>query len=148
MYCQMSGTYYSILRKRSLSMLHLAKELLAKNEADLAALNAEYAAQLYIKSVLYRVSGEEWRGHSIRVLLGALSMILEQQGFYEESDEIVEFVKRNRRLLAELEEAHTRAIYGALEYSIDQARILVDAAEKIISLLQDLEEKIFAGKTD
>ncbi len=67
-------------------MLRLAEELLSRGEADLAALNAGYAVQLYVKSILYRVSGEEWRGHNIRLLLGALSMILEQQGFRREAE--------------------------------------------------------------
>ena len=81
-----SGIYPNILRKRSNSMLRLAEELLSRGEADLAALNAGYAVQLYVKSILYRVSGEEWRGHNIRLLLGALSMILEQQGFRREAE--------------------------------------------------------------
>ena len=142
----MSGIYPHILRKRSNSMLRLAEELLSRGEADLAALNAEYAVQLYVKSILYRVSGEEWRGHNIRLLLGALSMILEQQGFRREAEKIVEFVKVNRRLLAELEEAHIRATYGVLEYSIDQARVLVDTAKKVIDFLQNIEEKLFGGE--
>ncbi len=50
-------------------MLRLAKELLSRGEADLAALHAEYAVQLYIKSLLYRLSDEEWRGHNVRAYL-------------------------------------------------------------------------------
>ncbi len=142
----MSSIYPNILHKRSNSMLRLAEELLSKGEADLAALNAGYAVQLYVESILYRVSGEEWRSHNIRLLLGALSMILEQQGFHREAEKIVEFAKVNRRLLAKLEEAHTRATYGVLEYSIDQARVLVDAAKKVIDFLQNIEKKLFGGE--
>lgn len=56
----LSGEYAALLKKRALSMLSLAKSLLREGQNDLAALNAEYAAQLYLKALLYRVTGEEW----------------------------------------------------------------------------------------
>ncbi len=62
---------------------------------------------------------------------------------------ILDFIRSNRRLLAELEEARTRAVYSILEYSREQAKILVDIAEKVISLLKTIEEKIFgSGEQD
>jgi len=109
-----SGAYPSLLRRRSLAMLRLAEELVDRGEHDLAALNAEYAAQLYV----------------------------EQLGFHREADEVASYVKSRRRLLAELEEAHVRAVYGALEYSGEQARALVDAARDLVSMLQRIEEKV------
>ena len=66
----MSGEYALLLRRRALSMLRLAERLIDETEYDLAVLNAEYATQLYVKSFLLRLAGEEWRGHSIRALLG------------------------------------------------------------------------------
>jgi len=42
-------------------MMRLARRLLSEGECDLAVLNAEYAAQLYAKAVIYGLSGEEWR---------------------------------------------------------------------------------------
>lgn len=82
----LSGEYAALLKKRALSMLSLAKSLLREGQNDLAALNAEYAAQLYLKALLYRVTGEEWRGHGIRSLLGALSAVLEGAGFRQEAE--------------------------------------------------------------
>jgi len=41
-------------------------------------------------------------------------------------------------LLAELEEAHTRSIYGPLTYSKERAEALVRAAEDLIKLLKDV----------
>ncbi len=138
----MSGAYPSLLRKRSLAMLRLAEELLDKGEYDLAALNAEYAVQLYVKQLLYRVTGEEWRGHGLRMLLGTLSTVLRQQGFPNEADKVADYVRSKRRLLAELEEAHVRAVYGAFEYSREQAQMLVETAKNIISTLGKVEGKV------
>lgn len=142
----MSGEYAALLRRRALSMLRLARELAARGDADLAALNADYAAQLYLKSVLYRVSGEEWRGHGLRALMGALVVLLRQAGFSDEAQAVEDYVRANRRILAELEEAHTRAVYGALEYSIEQAEKLVEAAERLVELLQSIEKRVFGGE--
>ncbi|MEM4970844.1 MAG: HEPN domain-containing protein [Sulfolobales archaeon] len=58
----MSGEYAILLRRRALSMLRLAERLVGEAEYDLAVLNAEYAAQLYVRSFLLRLAGEEWRG--------------------------------------------------------------------------------------
>ena len=142
----MSGEYAALLRRRARSMLRLARELAARGDADLAALNADYAAQLYLKSVLYRVSGEEWRGHGLRALMGALVVLLRQAGFSDEAQAVEDYVRANRRILAELEEAHTRAVYGALEYSIEQAEKLVEAAERLVELLQSIEKRVFGGE--
>ena len=138
----LSGEYAALLKKRALSMLALAKRLLSEGQNDLAALNAEYAAQLYLKALLYRVSGEEWRGHGIRALLGALSAVLEGAGFREEAEMIMDYVRGRRRALAELEEAHTRAVYGVFEYDEKQAAALVSLAEEVIELLRKVEEGV------
>jgi len=128
-------------------MLRLAERLLEEGEYDLAALNAEYAAQLYIKSVLYRLSGEEWRGHSIKTLLGALSYVLRDLGLSDLAEEIVDFIRKNRRILAELEEAHVRAVYGVFQYSREQAETLVAAAKSVIELLKKIEGKALGEPT-
>lgn len=53
----MSGNYPGLLKRRAESMMRLAVRLLREGEYDLAVLNAEYAVQLHIKSLLYRLSG-------------------------------------------------------------------------------------------
>jgi len=133
------------LKRRALSMLRLAERLLGEGEYDLAVLNAEYAAQLYIKSVLYRLSGEEWRGHSVKTLLGALSYVLRDLGLEELAEEVADFVRRSRRVLAELEEAHVRAVYGVFQYSRDQAETLVMAAKSVVELVKRVEDRALGG---
>ena len=62
-----------------------------------------------------------WRGHSVRTLLGAVALVAGEGGLKDVAEEVIEFTRRNRRSLAELDEARTRSIYGAFEYSKDQA---------------------------
>ncbi|MCD6368540.1 MAG: HEPN domain-containing protein [Thermoproteales archaeon] len=141
----MSGGYPNLLKRRASSMMKLAERLLHEGEYDLAVLNAEYATQLYIKSLLYRLSGEEWRGHSVRTLLGALALVAEENGLKRVAERIYDYVRRSRRILAELDEAHTRSIYGVFEYSRGQAETLVSAARSIIKLVKEIEDDVFRG---
>ncbi len=139
----MSGVYPDILRKRAWAMFRLAEKLFKEGEYDLSALNLEYAVQLYLKSLLHRISGEEWRGHGIRSLLGTLILLLQEQGFHEEASRLTDFIRGYRRALAELEEARTRAVYSIFSYSKEQIDILLDVAKRIMDLLRDIEEKVF-----
>lgn len=93
--------------------------------------------------MIFRVSGEEYRGHSIRVLLGFLASLLEEKGLQEMAAQIADYSRNNRRVLAELEEGHIRSVYGVLEYSEEQAKKLVNAAESLIRFLEKIEEGVF-----
>ena len=140
-----SGDYYMLLKRRALSMMKLAERLLSEGEYDLAVLNAEYAAQLYAKAVIYRLSGEEWRGRSVRALLGVIAFLADGEGLTRVREVVAEFVRRKRRLLAELEEAHTRSLYGPLTYSKDQAEAIVNVAKEVVKLLENVENLAFSG---
>ena len=131
------------MKKRALSMLRLAERLLIENEPDLSVLHSEHAAQLYVRAVLYRMTGEEYRGHSIRALLGVLATVLEEKGLRQEAEQVIDFLRKSRRELAELEEGHTRSIYGIYEYSQYQAKKLLEVAKSVIKLLEQIEQGIF-----
>jgi len=73
-------------------MMRLAERLLEEEEYDLAVHNAEYAAQLYAKSLLHRLSGEEWRGYSVRTLLVALALLAEEVGLSKVAEQVVDFL--------------------------------------------------------
>ena len=141
----MSGEYPSLLRKRSLNALKWAEKAYSEGDYDTAVREAEYAVQLYTKSLIYRVLGEERRGHDIRGLLGILSASLLEQGLEEEARVISNYVRKHRRELAELAEAHTRAIYGIFEYGEREAKLLLGIAKEVIGFLQKLEARVFGG---
>ena len=57
----------------------------------------------------------------------------------------MDYARSRRRILAELEEAHTRAVYGVFTYSYDQAELLVRTAKELIQLLRGIEESLLGG---
>ena len=141
----MSGEYSMLLRKRAINALKWAERAIEEGDYDTAAREAEYATQLYLKSLLYRVLGEEVRSHNLRELLSILVSALLEEGFREEAEALADYVRRKRRELAELSDAHTRATYGLAEYTRATASLLVGIARDVIEELRELEEKLFAG---
>ena len=139
----MSGEYPLLLKKRAFNALKWAEKAFMEGDYDTALREAEYAVQLYIKSLIFRILGEEVRGHNIRELLGILASALLEEGLEEYSSTIIDFVRKHRRELAELTDAHTRATYGLFEYGRKEAETLLRVAKNIIDFLKRLEEKIF-----
>jgi len=135
-----------LLRKRALNVLKWAVRALEEGDYDIAAREAEYAAQLYLKSLLYRVLGEEARSRNLRELLGVLISALLEEGLRNEAEMLADYVRRKRRELAELSDAHTRATYGLAEYTKATANLLVRIAQDIIGKLKELEGRLFAGE--
>ncbi|MGC9149437.1 MAG: HEPN domain-containing protein [Sulfolobales archaeon] len=142
----MSGEYPILLRRRALNALRWAEKAFEDGDYDTAVREAEYAAQLYLKSLIYRVLGEEIRGDSIRELLGVLVSALLEEGFSEEANALADYVRRRRRELAELSDAHIRATYGLIEYTRASAEILIRITRDLVEILRELEMKLFAGE--
>ena len=141
----MSGEYAALLRKRAMNALKWARRACEEGDYDTCALEAEYAVQLYLKSLLLRVLGEEVRGHHVRELMGLLAAALMEQGMERLAHRVAEYVRRHRRELAELSDAHTRAVYGLVEYGEREAKLLLQIANQVIERLRELEEVLFAG---
>ena len=139
----MSGEYPSLLKKRALNALKWAMKAFEEGDCDTAVRDAEYAEQLYVKSLIYRIIGEEVRGHNIRELLGLLASALLEEGFKDQSRRITMYTRKNRRMLAELSDAYTRATYGLFEYGKREAEILLKIASMVIEELERLEDEIF-----
>lgn len=138
----MSGNYPRVLKRRAEAMLKNVVELFGKGEYDLVTLNAEYAAQPYLKAILYQLTGEEWRGHSIRSLLGVLAFVARENGLEDIVDEIHDFARKNKRVLAELDEAHIRAVYGVFGYTREQAETLISMSRQVIDMAKRIIKSI------
>jgi len=138
-----SGEYAEVLRRRALSALRWAEKACEAGDYDLCALMAEYATQLYLKSLIYRVRGEEVRGHNIGELFGILTASLMEQGLRDVAEELAEYSRRHRRELAELSEAHTRAVYGLAGYGRREAELVLSIARSVIDKLREVEVKLF-----
>ena len=145
-FIELSGEYSLLLKRRALKALDWARRAFSEGDYDTCAREVEYAVQLYIKSLIYRVLGEERRGHDVRSLLEVLVSALMEKGAEEEASMIIDFIRSKRRFLAELSEAHTRATYGIFEYGEREARILLSIAKEIIELLKRIENRVFGGE--
>ncbi len=142
----MSSEYAALLRRRALKALKWARRACEEGDYDVCALQAEYAARLYLKSVLYRVLGEEVRGHDVRALVGLLAAALMEEGLEDLAREVTEYARKHRLELAALSDAHTRAVYGLAEYGEREAGLLLKIAEQLVELLEGLERRLFAGE--
>jgi len=129
-----SGKYAKLLKKRALNALKWAERAFEEGDYDTVAREAEYAVQLYVKSVIYRVLGEEVRGHDVRGLLGILASALLEEELEKEAELISNYIRGHRRELAELAEAHTRAVYGIFEYGEREAKLLLKIARDVLRM--------------
>ena len=137
-----SGEYVQLLKRRAMDFLDEARD--ARNP-DLAVFFAEQAMQLFIKAILYELFGERVRGHGLRELLGLLARLLEDAGYRSEADKIRVFVAEHRGLLIEAEEAYTLARYGEVGYRESDARRIIELAEELIRVLEEVANRVKMG---
>ena len=134
---------WEVLRRRALAFLREAERELEEGLYDLAAFHAEQAVQLYLKSAILRLSGEERRGHEVRELLAEIAFSLDVEGLSELSERLKRLAKRYRRELRALEEVYYEARYKPYPYERDEAEELVKAAKAIIGELEELEREMW-----
>ncbi len=84
----------------------------------------------------------------MRGLMGILASSLLEEGLDKEAETVSDYIRRHRRELAELAEAHTRAVYGVFEYGQREAKILLDVAREVIGLLEKLEARVFGQENE
>ena len=120
------------LLRRSGDYLELANEAFEREKYDAAVFLAEQALQLYLKALIVKYSGVRLRTHSIRELLKGVGEALGAE------DEVVEFVRQNRGLLRELEEAYTGARYEPRIYCEEDARDLMEFVLKVMDFVEGL----------
>ena len=133
---------YEILRRRSELFLIEAEEDLRRGFYDLAAFHAEQALQLFLKSMIVSMSGEEVRGHGIRELLAMLTLSLEEEGL-EQALTLKEVARKYRRELIELEEAYYQVRYKPVLYDKEEAERLVKVSKEIMELLKKVEGELW-----
>ncbi|HDN76216.1 MAG TPA: HEPN domain-containing protein [Acidilobales archaeon] len=93
------------LIKRALEFLKEAERDLAEGLYNLAIFHTEQSLQLYLKAVLLKLTGYYPEAHGIRTLLSKLHSVIGK-------DEIIDFIRKYRKQLIEIEEAYIQARYG------------------------------------
>lgn len=122
------------MRKRAIGFLEAAKYSLKRGNYDIAAFNAEQAAQLYLKSLLLELIGDFPKTHSLIFLLRELKRLKER--------EVEGFIARNKRGLHNLEDAYLTSRYFYKEFDEEDGRYLISLAEEVISFCEKLRSSV------
>jgi len=135
-----SGEYAARLLRRARGMLDAARWHLGRGFYDLACFEAEQAAQLALKHVLYFLEGSAPRIHSLSELLGLLYRFLARAGLEDVAQRVADFTAGSRHRLWVLEDAYYQARYGHIEYGEEDARQCIELAEAIIRLVEEVKK--------
>jgi HEPN domain-containing protein len=119
-----------LLKKRAASFLELARYSLQRGLYDVAAFNAEQAAQLYLKATLLELVGDFPRTHSIIFLLNELKRV--------GGKKVEDFVRENKRGLHVLEDTYLTSRYFYKLFDREDVEDLISLAEKVMDLCERL----------
>ncbi|MCX8183427.1 MAG: HEPN domain-containing protein [Crenarchaeota archaeon] len=123
-----------LMRRRAIVFLETSKYLAGRGDYDVAAFNAEQAAQLYLKSTLLEIVGDYPRTHSIIFLLRELERI----GF----DEASQFIKENKSGLHTLEDSYLTSRYFYKSFDKEDAEYLISLVEKVVKLCENIRNRL------
>ena len=138
----MSGVKVNIIKRRARTFLDLSLELMGKGILDLAAFHIHQACQLRVKASILRLTGGIPRVHGIRELLGMLAHNLEELGFRKESDMVMDFVRRFRDVLIDIETSYTETRYSTYTPTRGVAESMHRVANELFKLLDKVEEHV------
>ncbi|MEM2922265.1 MAG: HEPN domain-containing protein [Candidatus Bathyarchaeia archaeon] len=131
----MSHSEFALLRDRALRMLESGRRSLREGDYDIAAFMADQAVQLYLKSVIFELTGEVPRVHAVRQLMSVLKDLPSDQNLFDG------FVRENRSLFIRLEEAYISSRYLPRRYDREEAEELLSVAEKVIEFVKSVKGK-------
>lgn len=130
----MSRDEIELMKRRARNFAFNARYLIEQRIYDLAAFNAEQAAQLYLKATLLELIGDYPRTHSLIMLLGELKRM--------DKDLVTGFIKENRLKLHALEDAYLTSRYFHKEFDEEDAEKLLEVSEEVIKLCEELRRKL------
>jgi len=123
-----------LMKRRAKNFIFNARHLIEEGIYDLAAFNAEQAAQLYLKATLLELIGDYPRTHSLITLLSELRRV--NEGL------VTGFVRENRLKLHALEDAYLTSRYFLKEFDEEDAKKLLEISEEVIKLCEELRHKL------
>ncbi|AEC52251.1 hypothetical protein PNA2_1336 [Pyrococcus sp. NA2] len=124
-----------VLLRRSKDYRSLANVAFKEGKFDVAIFLAEQALQLYLKAILIKYADLRLKTHSIRELLVNIGKV------FEAEEKVAEFIKSNRTLLRELEDAYIDARYEPKQYSREDAEDLIEFVVKVIGFVEGLSNE-------
>lgn len=138
----MSGVRVGIIKRRAEMFLNLASELMDRGILDIAASHVHQACQLRVKASILRLTGNTPRVHGVRELLGILAHTLEELGFRRESDMVMDFTRRFRDVLIDIEASYTETRYSAYTPSRGVVESMYRVARELFKLLDRVEDLV------
>jgi HEPN domain-containing protein len=129
-----SRSEVDLMRRRAMGFLEAAKHSLRSSNYDVAAFNAEQAAQLYLKSVLLEFIGDFPRTHSLIFLLNELRRVNEK--------EVERFIGEKKRGLHNLEDAYLTSRYFFKMFDEEDGAYLVSLAEEVVDFCEKLRHSM------
>lgn len=138
----MYGDIVNTLIRRSKSFLKSAELKIQWGDYDLALFDLEQAFQLYLKAVLIELFGIRSRVHGVLEHLGMLRKEVASAGFEKLSSELSDFVRANRTIIDELDEAYVSSRYEVEEVSVEEALRAYAFALKAIDLLEKIRREV------
>lgn len=126
--------YAELLFRRARMYLESAVVNFSSGRFDVAAVEAEIAAQLALKALIAKLGFEPPRAHAIRQLL---SFVIDNRLLQNEIlEDIKNFIKHNREKLIVLERARAAGQYSGLQVDRDEAEISVSCAKEVLSVVE------------
>jgi len=138
----MSGSHAARLWRRARALLEGALWRLERREYDLACFEAEQAAQLALKALLYEALGSAPRVHELSTLLGNVYRLLRDSGLEQEARQVASHAQEYRPIIWLLEEAYYKGRYGDIDYSERDARDCIEEARRLLGLAERLREAL------
>lgn len=127
-----------LMRRRGLAFLRLARYSSRRKPYDVAAFNAEQAAQLFLKATLLELVGDFPRTHSTIFLLKELQRV--------GGKEVERFLRRNKRGLHHLEDAYLASRYFYKSYDREDVEYLISLAEEVVKFCEGLKNRLGKGR--
>lgn len=111
-----------ILKKRALSFLKNARRNVKENETDLAAFNAEQAAQLLLKYFLFMKVGDYPKTHSLKTPFKEVVKVFPK---------LRKTFEENINLIGDMESAYIGARYLPFGYLEEEVRRMIKFVEML-----------------
>ncbi|WP_088884627.1 HEPN domain-containing protein [Thermococcus gorgonarius] len=127
------------LLRRSVDYLELANSAFESEKYDAAIFLAEQALQLHLKALLIKYADLRIRSHSLRELLYRLGQVFKLE------DRVEEFIRANRKLLRELEDAYIGTRYEAKSYCREDAEELIEFVTRVMDFVEGLADEFERG---
>ncbi|MBS7628083.1 HEPN domain-containing protein [Candidatus Bathyarchaeota archaeon] len=96
---------------------------------------ADQAVQLYLKSLIFELTGDVPRTHAVRQMMLILREVPGSPSLFDD------FVRENRSLLIRLEEAYIGSRNMPRKYDMEESEELLEFARRVIEFVKSIKSE-------